>query len=280
MDAIYIDDTGTPQISKSKYDPGNWKSWVAVVVNHKQRQEISYIIKNLKIELNKKWKITEFHFTDIFSGKNEFKAVDLDTRINLFYQFADMYRHYKCPVVIQSLNDDDIIRNEMTEFRKFKPSGFDLSKNEQFCLWILLIRLKNDPQIAANYKLPLEIYVDTSRKQHNTVQKTVEVKNFAVNSQIQYIDSSSDELMQFIDFIAFCLNRHRWILMNDMKSDSDKLIMEITNHADFKCNLHKKLVNFDEEKTSDSYDKFLRKKFDENKNLSDEEVEKIKQSKV
>lgn len=279
MDAIYIDDTGTPQKSKSKYDPGNWKSWVAVVVNHKQRQEISLLIRQLKIELNKKWKITEFHFTDIFSGEKEFKEVDLDTRINLFYKFAEIYRYYRCPVVIQSLNDDDVIRNKMTDLRKFKPSGFDLSDNEQFCLWILLIRLKNDSTITENYKLPLEILVDTARKQHNTLQKTIEVKDFAVNSQIRYIDSHSDELMQFIDFIAFCLNRHRWILMNDKKSESDKLIMQITHYANFKSNLQRKLVNFDEEHTSQAYDNFLRKKFDENKNLTDEEVEKIKKNK-
>jgi UDP-N-acetylglucosamine 2-epimerase len=39
--------------------------------------------------------------------------------------------------------------------------------------------------------------------------------------------------MQFIDFIAFCLNRHRWILMNNKTSDGDLLIFQITEYANF-----------------------------------------------
>ncbi len=38
--AIYIDDTGTPQKSKSKYDCGNWESYVAVLLKPNERKEI------------------------------------------------------------------------------------------------------------------------------------------------------------------------------------------------------------------------------------------------
>ena len=280
MNAIYIDDTGTPQKSLSKYDPGNWKSWVAVAFNNRERLEISHLIRNFRGHLNRKWKIGEFHFTDIFSGKNEFEKVDLEDRIEIFYFFAHIYKNYKCPIRIQSLNDDDIIRNKMTSFRKVKLPGYDLNDNSQFCLWILLIRLKNDDLIRKNYSRPLEIFVDAGKQKPNTAQKSTEVKGFAVNSQIQYIDSGSDYLMQFTDFIAFCLNRHRWILMNNKKSESDKLIMQITHYADFQTNMYKQLVDFESEKTSSTYDTILRKKFDENQNLSDAEVEKIKKRKI
>ncbi|WP_055437709.1 DUF3800 domain-containing protein [Lacinutrix algicola] len=277
--AIYIDDTGTPQESKSKYDPGNWKSWVAVVLKPTERTEISQLILALKNNISEKWNIKEFHFTDIYSGKNDFKKVPVNFRIGIFQHFAQIYKNYNCPIIIQSLNDDDIIRNEMSEFKHLKLSGFDFSDNAQLCLWLLLIRLKNNP-VFTKYKLPLEIYVDNGKQKPNTTQKSVEIKDFAVNSELKYIDSQSDPLMQFIDFIAYCLNRHRWILMNNKQSDGDLLIMQITEFANFNTlNMKKSYFKIGEDDSREYYDKLLRKTYDLNGNLSDEEVERIKKEK-
>ncbi len=274
--AIYIDDTGTPEESKSKYDSGNWKSWVAVVLKPEERIEISKSINWLKANLSEEFDISEFHFTDIFSGKNEYKNISIENRIFIFKIFAYLYKHYNCPIIIQSLSDDDVIRNEMTEFKQIKIPGFDFSKNSDLCLWLLLIRLKNS-EVFKKYQLPVEIFIDNGIQKPNTFRKSIELQDFALNSELKYIDSKSDPLMQFIDFIAFCLNRTRWILMNDKKEKSDFKILEINQLANFNTiNMIKEYIDINEINTTEHYDKILRAAFDRNGNLLDEDVEKIK----
>lgn len=274
--AIYIDDTGTPQKSKSKYDSGDWKSWVAVVLDSKERIEISEGIDWIRKYAIVGLEINEFHFTDIFSGKNEFKKISIEKRIKIFELFAQLYKHYNCPILIQSLSDDDVIRNKMTEFKQIKIPGFDFSKNSDLCLWLLLIRLKNS-EVFKKYQLPVEIFIDNGIQKPNTSRKSIELQDFALNSELKYIDSKSDSLMQFIDFIAFCLNRTRWILMNNKKDNSDFKILEISQLANFNTvNMLKQYVDINDKNTTEYYDKILRRAFDINGNLTDEEVEKIK----
>ncbi|MBU3661235.1 MAG: DUF3800 domain-containing protein [Flavobacteriales bacterium] len=274
--AIYIDDTGTPQKSKSKYDSGDWKSWVAVILDSKERIEIREGIDWIRKYAIEGLEINEFHFTDIFSGKNEFKKISIEKRIKIFELFAQLYKHYNCPILIQSLSDDDIIRNEMTEFNQIKIPGFDFSKNSDLCLWLLLIRLKKS-EVFKKYQLPVEIFIDNGIQKPNTSRKSIELQDFALNSEIKYIDSKCDSLMQFIDFIAFCLNRTRWILMNNKKDNSDFKIMEISQLANFNTvNMLKQYVDINDTNTTEYYDRILRNAFDINGNLTDEEVEKIK----
>jgi len=274
--AIYIDDTGTPQKSLSKYDPGNWKSFVAVLLTPKERLEITNLISNLKREILHKINIDEFHFTDIFSGTGQFKKIDLNIRLEIFYSFINIYKYYKCPILIQSLNDDDIIRNQMSNFRKQKIDGFDFEQNEHLCLWLLLARIKSH-DIIKKYNFPFEIFVDAGKQKPDTSQKINLLRSITENSEIKYIDSKSDPLMQFIDFIAFTLNRCRWILMNGKNSQGDNILLQMAELANFNAlNMERKIIDLENESTVTAYDKLLREKYDLNGNLSDKEVEKIK----
>jgi alpha-galactosidase len=48
MNRFYIDDTGTPSFSsKSKYDPGDWNTWVAYFVPDFQREKLNHMISEL-----------------------------------------------------------------------------------------------------------------------------------------------------------------------------------------------------------------------------------------
>lgn len=86
-------------------------------------------------------------------------------------------------------------------------------------------------------------------------------------------------MIQFIDFIAFSINRMRWILMNEKKSKLDLTFLNLISGIDFNVtNLTKVAINPTGFKVSE-YDKSLRKKYDENGNLSDELVEKIRTDK-
>jgi hypothetical protein len=276
--AIYIDDTGSSQISKSKYDNGDLTSYLAVILTPKEKEEISESISYAKYLINKELNINikEFHFVDIYSGKKDFKKLELDKRLGIFKVFIDLYKRYNCPILIQSLTDDDVIRNRLSEIRKHKKYGFDFSKNSHLCLWLLLLRIRHEEKFK-DYLPNIEIFVDAGLRKPNSKQEISILNGFSKNSLITYKDSESDELMQFIDFIAFTLNRTRWILSNNSKKPLDRLILELSEIASFNVlNMRRELIDLESENTSEKYDTVLRETFDLNDNLTDEEVDKIK----
>lgn len=274
--SIYIDDTGTPEKSKSKYDPGNWKTWVAMILTEDEQAELVTIVGELQKNLKQKYNAEEFHFTNIFSAKKEFKKVNTEERINIFIGFAEIYKRFRFPLLIQSLTDDDITRNRMDIFRNLKIDNFDFSNIEHMSLWFLLNKIANE-KFFKSYNRPFNIYVDAGKQKPNTKQKIEVLKKIAVDSSIIYVDSKQSPLIQFIDFVAFCTNRCRWILMNDKQSDSDVLLLNLSEYADFNfLNIRKMEVLIGKDKTSELYDKTLRATYDSNGNLSDEEMVKRK----
>ena len=278
MTGIYIDDTGTPSLkSKSRYDTGDWKTWVAVLLDSKQRLQLDQQLTSLNKNYQARFGISEFHFTEIFSGKGNLRKLSIEERLGIFKIFSDLYKYYAPEVIIQSFTSDDIIRNRM-EFQQYlKFDGFDFSILSDMALWHLLKKTK-DHILKKNYQLPVEIFIDSGRQKPNTKQKINLLNGITANSEVNYIDSKDDTLIQFIDFIAFSLNRMRWILMNDKKSKFDFQFIKIISDANFQVvNLKRRYYDFNQVNVSD-YDKNLREKYDKNKNLSDEEVERIKKS--
>tara|TARA_R110002096_G_scaffold431096_1_gene645938 strand:- start:1412 stop:2257 length:846 start_codon:yes stop_codon:yes gene_type:complete len=276
---IFIDDTGTPsQKSKSKYDTGDWKTWVAVILNPNDRKEIENILNELCEALENELKIKEFHFTHIFSGKGVFRKIELEKRLQIFSLFGEIYKKFNSPIIVQSLTSDDIIRNKMQFLKYFKPDGFNFEKNSDLALWFLLEKcakfLKEN-----SLPLPAEFFVDSGRQKPNTTQIVNIVKEVTENSIITYASSEQNPMIQFIDFIAFSINRMRWILMNEKKSELDLALLNLISEIDFNVtNLTKVAISPTDFKVSE-YDKNLRKKYDENGNLSDELVEKIRTEK-
>lgn len=51
----------------------------------------------------------EFHFTDIYSGKNQFKNVDLQVRLGLFEFMAYIFSVYKFPVIVQTFDPETLL---------------------------------------------------------------------------------------------------------------------------------------------------------------------------
>ena len=276
---VFIDDTGTPsQKSKSKYDSGDWKTWVAMFVKPTQRIRLEGILNELLATLKTDLKVSEFHFTHIFSGKGNFRKLSQEQRIGIFHLFGEIYKEFRFPIIVQSLTSDDVIRNKMGILPYLKVDNFDFSKNSDLALWFLIE--KSCTYIKEN-NLPLlaEFYVDSGRQKPNTNQKISLLNGITENSELTYCSSEDNVMIQFIDFIAFSVNRMRWIMMNEKKSDLDKIMLTVI--SEFKLNvvnLEMAMVDIDNF-TAEDYDKTLRKVYDKNGNLKDEIVDKIKKNK-
>ncbi|MEQ9300896.1 MAG: hypothetical protein RIF33_20145, partial [Cyclobacteriaceae bacterium] len=57
-----------------------------------------YELQLLKSYFNRRMNFDEFHFTEIFSGKGCFEAIEIDDRIEIFRQFAAHYNQYNLPI--------------------------------------------------------------------------------------------------------------------------------------------------------------------------------------
>jgi hypothetical protein len=159
-----------------------------------------------------------------------------------------------------------------------KVDGFDFSNHSDLALWFLLLRVRNY-LLQNNYPLYAEIFIDAGRQKPNSKQKVEILKKITENSSVVYLSSHEEPLIQFIDFIAFCINRTRWIFMNDKRSDLDIAISEISTMANFNTiNVGKKKIYPDEFNVND-YDTELRRAYDKNGNLDDATVDLIKEQK-
>lgn len=276
---IYIDDTGTPSFkSLSKYDSGDWHSHVAIFIEEKLFEpllsKISTIFEKFKIFND----FEEFHFIHILSGKKGWRDVSLTIRLEIFREFAALYAQFKFPILIQSFTSDDIIRNQMVDFTKLKFPNFDLSKLPDLTMFFLFIRIKEFVK-KEKCEFPVDIKIDSGKGKHMGKITVPIFKDITVNANVEFLDSKKDRVIQFADFVSFSLNRMRWIYMNSSKSLIDIELLKIFNVADFEVvNLKKVFVDPYDIK-SDDYDQILRKQYDKNGNLSDEEVDRIKHEK-
>jgi hypothetical protein len=200
----------------------------------------------------------------------------IEDRLVLFQKFADIYSYFKFPILVQSLTSDDIIRNEMIHLKQLKIDGFNFSYNEDLALWFLLDKIEK--HVWENTLGNVEIFVDSGRQKPNTTQKVELLNKVTLNSIISYISSESDFCMQMADFLAYSINKQRWIFMNNKKTDLDLSFTKILMSADLNTiNLKKRQINFNEFTATD-YDNQLRDTYNLNGNLSDDDVDKIKSS--
>lgn len=278
MTGIYIDDTGTPGMkSKSKYDATDKKTWIALILTPEQRKEAYTQMADCIDEIKSLFNATEFHFTDIYSGKREFENVELSSRLGIFQAFAEIFRQMQYPMLIQTFTSDDMLRSRIVvSDKKLKADNFKLSDPSDFALFFLLFRIKKYLQENKQIPLPVEIIIDEGRQKKNTTQKCELLKGYLHNDTLVYKSSSEDYLLQLIDFVAFSINKVRWIMTNDRKSEIDYHLMKIFERADFNIlNIKKQLINFNEH-TVEDYDKVLREVYDKNNNLSEVELEDLK----
>lgn len=273
---IYIDDTGTPtQKSKSKYDSGDWHSHVAVIIKKDYIKQLKNEINDLAKKYQHLNKFEEFHFIRIFSGKDGWRKVDIKHRIEIFRDFSILYKKYSFPIIIQSFTSDDLIRNKMEYILQIKIPNFDFSKLSDLTLFFLFIEIKKFLK-KEKYNTPVEIKIDSGKGKHKKRVTIPFLNSISTNSEIEFVDSKQDYLIQLTDFIAFSMNRMRWIVMNEKKKEMDIEFLKIISNSNFQViNIQKVIFDAYQIKSED-YDNILRKKYDSNENLSDSEVEEIK----
>src|SRR3990172_737338 len=159
---VLIDDCGTPgQQAGSPYLDPSRKTWVAVMTSCLQFGEIVEQIPGALDELSLHTGATEFHFTDIYGGAEQFSQVPLAIRVALFSFMRDIFNTYKFPVIVQTLSASDLSDMHARRFYSDKVAEFNLREPGDAALLLLLFRIRRFlGDHAVEYPRPAYVLLD------------------------------------------------------------------------------------------------------------------------
>lgn len=256
---VYIDDSGSPgQAPANKFQAQDSKLWAAVILSQEEKNYIESKIEFIRNELQNEIKFSEFHFTEIYSGKKNFKNIDSNIRLKIFADFVELYNKIKPYVIVTSVGIGTLKNSGFSEaYINTKENGFDFNNPGDYALYMLLIIINE--YFAENYKeggINTKVIIDEGRKKENTIQPLNEL--LGVCKQMVYKSSADECGLQFIDFIAFSINR---IQNNFSKKRSlfDDEFMRIIGKLQLNSNLPKIEISNLEELNKDLVESFMEK---------------------
>lgn len=244
---IFIDDTGSPGLTDTppNYLPGR-KSWVAVIVPPHHMPEVLEQFDRALHALKELTGATEFHFTDIYSGRKEFKNVDLQIRLKLFEFMAFIFSRYQFPIIVQTFDSETLadIRRRMAGQLPDRIPYFDFTREEDTALFFLLTRIKWFMEKTPRFPdVKARVFVDEGYKKNGVGIKIPTFETVFCEGLVCFAKSSDIVQIQLADFAAFALNRSQLIGGYDKRNSLDLKFLQILSQADFNfLNIEKKRV--------------------------------------
>jgi len=101
---VFVDDTGSPSGTGYKLLPTNRKSYVGVVIPPSLVTDTFSSLASLLTDLNRRFRVSELHFTDIYGGNGEFKNMAWEDRLGIIDTIAKAFGAFNFPIFVQSLN--------------------------------------------------------------------------------------------------------------------------------------------------------------------------------
>lgn len=249
---IFIDETGSPGITDA---PTNFhperKTWVAVIIPPSQIAEVMQQMPQVLDELRQSFGADEFHFTDIYSGKKQFKNLDLQTRLRLFEFMAYIFSAYRFPVIVQTFDPETLadVRSRSADQLPESLPPFDFRKCEDLALFFLLLRLRwymKETETYPNTKA--RIFIDEGFKNNGIAIRIPTFDDAFADGQICFAQSSNIYPIQLADFAAFSLNRVQLIAGRDQRTPLDIRMLEILSSVAFNyINIEKKSTPVDQQ---------------------------------
>jgi hypothetical protein len=229
--AVVIDDTGSPG---DKNTPPTLhpfrKSWVSVVLTPEQAAEVSQQLPQALEDLRTYTGASEFHFTDIYSGRRAFANVPEETRLNLFAFMAFIFTTYRFPIIVQTLDPDNASYQSFRAAFPEKVAYFKMSRPGDVALLMLLCRTKwflREQGVTAD--TAARVFVDEGERfmKHGNAINLQTFAEVFEGGLICFSDSRRVPHIQLADFAAFSLNRTQWLLGKPTLSPFDAALIQI-----------------------------------------------------
>lgn len=223
---IAIDDTYSSTIPQnSKYITDQRRTHVAVVftdieVNH-IRKQINDLLQEVSNDIGKV--VEEFHFVDIYNQNGVWGGLSDEYNLDIIECFATIYKQYKWPVHIQSIDEHTFKEHGIVEIQG-KLDGLDLSTKEGQSLLFLLHKIK---RTYISNPSPLKIYMDEGKQKPGSVFAKNIFHDWPCEYDGVYASSVNEPLLQIADFLAYSINRVKNLSLKAERSDIDLWFMEL-----------------------------------------------------
>jgi hypothetical protein len=225
---VFIDDTGSPGLATGGVGPHRErKSFVAVFISSVDIGEVLREMPGAIEELTSATGATEFHFSDIYNGRNQFKGLDLNLRLAFFRVMVHLFQIYKFPIIVQTFDPvtlRDVHARANLSARRLGPFNFE--KQEDLALFFLLLRIKRYLEEHGNGG-QARIFVDEGFKKNGAAIKIPRFERQFADGLVCFGRSDTILPIQLADFAAFALNRHQILRSKPTLSELDRELLTI-----------------------------------------------------
>jgi hypothetical protein len=249
---IFIDDTGSPGLTDTppNYIPER-KSWVAVIIQPSQMAEVLQQFPGALHQLKESTGATEFHFTDIYSGTNDFKGVDLQVSWTGFEFMAFIFSRYKFPIIVQTFDHETLadLRKRSGNQMPDRIPPFNLTQVEDTALFFLLLRLKWFMEKTPKFPhIKGRVFIDEGYKKNGVALKIPTFEKVFCDGLVCFGNSSDIMPIQLADFAAFALNRTQIIGGREKRNSLDQRLLQIFSQFSFNyLNIDQKIVRLEQD---------------------------------
>jgi Protein of unknown function (DUF3800) len=225
---VFIDDTGSPGLNTPGLNAKR-KSWVAVIVPPAQVTEVMDQLPNalsfLKEEVG--IKNPEFHFADIWAGRNAFAKMDLQARLAIFRFMAFIFSTYRFPVLVQTFDPDNAADFQRDSDWPETVGPLRINDHADFALIVLLIRIRLYLKSPEQNNATACVIVDEGRlKKGSSIVLSGLEPTFCAGA-VLFASSRTVHPIQLADFAAFAMNRWQLLRVKEKLNEIDKTLLEI-----------------------------------------------------
>jgi hypothetical protein len=221
--SINFDDAATPGAkANSRFLHDSRKSWAAVIIPSEIADDVQQAMEIFTGGIMGDYGASELHFTDIYSGRNEFKGVAVEKRIEIFELMTALFENFELPVLYQTCSKEILKEWGYPRFKKrvwWKSN--DPSKMGLLYLCHLVSKLFEEHHEV--FRNPLQAFVDEGMAKVGTKVKLPNWGHAFQRRELCFASSKTVFGLQLADFAAFSISHSQWLLANAKK---DKTLKE------------------------------------------------------
>ena len=219
---LVMDDTGfNADSTNSQVLKNEMETYACLILNPYQYEKLNSIMKGLCLELKKRYNTEEFHFTEMYNQKNNFKAMTKGELLEIVDCFIEIIETLDCGIFVQTVSKN--LFDENNELNSAFKHGFQnlqiKNSNKQKVFFVAFLEAKK--YIEENYpdaELRKVVCDEGLRKAGSEL--IVDFANQQIQTPIQISFESSKNLpiLQLADFTAWFLTRQKQILSKKTSS--------------------------------------------------------------
>ncbi|SRR6266498_6150370 len=224
---VFIDDTGSPGLNTHGISKER-KSWVAVVIKPSDVPEIMDGVPNALAYLKKLGvNNAEFHFSDIWAGKNAFDNLPLKYRLAIFEFMVHIFNRYGILALVQTFDPPQAQRIQAAAKWPEMFGPLRTSNHEDLALIFLLLRVRMYLQDNVGARASACVIVDEGRLAHGSSIVLPGLAPTFHEGAVFFGRSRDIHPIQLADFAAFAMNRWQLLSVKEKLTELDKTLLDV-----------------------------------------------------